>query len=135
MPETRSYGPEIAGRCPACKGAALFVGVGGHVTCARLDCPSPTAADDALREAGYAFVRSTELADLRARAEKAEAITNALTWLIAAGVQVTIGACDHQGGAELRVAVDLDDNPAWYGDLSDSLADAKTYRSAQGVEP
>jgi hypothetical protein len=74
-------------------------------------------------------------AEERERAEKAEAITSTLTWLIAAGVQVTIGACDHQGGAELRVAIDLDDEPAWYGDLAESLADAKIYCSAQGVEP
>jgi hypothetical protein len=88
--------------------------------------------EQAVNDCGAALAERNEW---RERAEKAEAITNALTWLIAAGVQITIGACNHQGGAELRVAVDLDDNPAWYGDLSESLTDAKTYCSAQGVEP
>ncbi|MFD1940545.1 DUF6085 family protein [Nonomuraea mangrovi] len=63
---------EIAGRCPACKGATLFVGVGGHVTCSRLDCPAPTAADDALHEDGYTFIREADLADVCARAGLAE---------------------------------------------------------------
>jgi hypothetical protein len=40
--------PLVQGRCPACNGASLFLGSGGHVTCARLDCPDPCAADDQL---------------------------------------------------------------------------------------
>jgi hypothetical protein len=40
--------PLIQGRCPACRGASLFLGSGGYVTCARLDCPDPCAADDLL---------------------------------------------------------------------------------------
>lgn len=40
--------PLVQGRCPACNGASLFLGSGGHVTCARLDCPDPTLADDQL---------------------------------------------------------------------------------------
>ena len=39
---------DVQGRCPACRGTSLFLGSGGHVTCARLDCPNPTAADDLL---------------------------------------------------------------------------------------
>ncbi|MFJ9633744.1 hypothetical protein ACIRU8_39230 [Streptomyces sp. NPDC101175] len=38
----------VQGRCPACRGASLFLGSGGHVTCARLDCPNPCAVDDQL---------------------------------------------------------------------------------------
>jgi hypothetical protein len=36
----------VQGRCPACRGASLFLGSGGYLTCARLDCPNPSAADD-----------------------------------------------------------------------------------------
>ncbi|WP_433520116.1 hypothetical protein ACQP2T_63995 (plasmid) [Nonomuraea sp. CA-143628] len=98
--------------------------------------PGEAARREAVRLADIVIaIRDSDPGYWRERAEKAEAITNALTWLIAAGVQITIGACDHQGGAELRVAVDLDDDPAWYGDLSDCLADAKNYCSARGVEP
>lgn len=75
----RSHGPEIAGRCPACKGTSLFVGVGGHVTCSRLECPAPFAADDALRENGYAIVRTAVLDEVRGRAERAEAEIVTLT--------------------------------------------------------
>lgn len=39
---------DVQGRCPACRGASLFLGEGGHVTCARLDCPNPCAADQLL---------------------------------------------------------------------------------------
>ncbi|WP_282790867.1 DUF6085 family protein [Streptomyces sp. CC224B] len=38
----------VQGRCPACRSASLFLGAGGHVTCARLDCPDPSAADELL---------------------------------------------------------------------------------------
>jgi hypothetical protein len=40
--------PTIQGRCPACRGAGPFLGDGGHITCSRLACPNPTAADDLL---------------------------------------------------------------------------------------
>jgi hypothetical protein len=39
---------DIQGRCPACRGASLFLGEGGHVTCRRIDCPNPAAADQLL---------------------------------------------------------------------------------------
>lgn len=62
-----------------------------------------------------------------------------LSWLIAAGVHVTIGAVDHNGGADLCVALDLedepDDNPAWYGPLGESLSDARAYCEAQEIGP
>ncbi|MFE7233890.1 hypothetical protein ACFVAF_25135 [Streptomyces sp. NPDC057596] len=40
---------DVQGRCPACGGASLFLGEGGHVTCSRLDCPNPSASDDLLQ--------------------------------------------------------------------------------------
>ena len=39
---------KVQGHCPACRGTSLFLGTGGYVTCARLDCPNPTAADELL---------------------------------------------------------------------------------------
>ncbi|MEU8642296.1 hypothetical protein AB0C91_10300 [Streptomyces sp. NPDC048674] len=38
----------VAGRCPACRWESLFLGNGGHVTCARDECPNPCAADQML---------------------------------------------------------------------------------------
>lgn len=35
----------VAGQCPGCGSASLFVGSGGHVTCAVLGCKDPCAAD------------------------------------------------------------------------------------------
>jgi hypothetical protein len=46
-PAAAAY-PLVKGRCPACNGASLFLGSGGYVTCGRLDCPDPSAADDQL---------------------------------------------------------------------------------------
>ncbi|MFF7130361.1 hypothetical protein [Streptomyces sp. NPDC008240] len=40
--------PNIQGRCPACRGDSLFIGSGGYITCSRLDCPNPSAADELL---------------------------------------------------------------------------------------
>jgi hypothetical protein len=53
MPTTASHGvgagfPHVAGRCPACRGSSLFLATAGHVTCSRLECPDPCAADDML---------------------------------------------------------------------------------------
>ncbi|NYD36793.1 hypothetical protein [Actinomycetospora corticicola] len=42
------YFPNVKGRCPSCGGSSLFVGVGGHITCGRVDCGSPEAADQLL---------------------------------------------------------------------------------------
>jgi hypothetical protein len=58
--------PDVQGRCPACGWTTLFLGAGGHVTCARLDCPNPCAADDQLhqtRPAEAALARIATLAD------------------------------------------------------------------------
>lgn len=49
MTEARTTNhPEIQGYCPACGGTSLFLGSGGHVTCARLGCLNPSAADQLL---------------------------------------------------------------------------------------
>lgn len=40
--------PHVAGRCPACNRASLFLGKGGYVTCAWIDCPNPGAVSDLL---------------------------------------------------------------------------------------
>lgn len=48
---------DVQGRCPACSGSSLFLGEGGHVTCSRLDCPDPTAADDLLHGGEAALAR------------------------------------------------------------------------------
>lgn len=45
--------PLVAGTCAACGGRSLFLGAGGHVTCARLDCPNPTNVDDLLNDWPY----------------------------------------------------------------------------------
>lgn len=39
---------DVAGSCPACGKESLMVGEGGRLTCRRLDCPRPTAADEIL---------------------------------------------------------------------------------------
>ncbi len=54
--------PRVAGRCPVCQSASLFLGEGGHITCGVLECKNPTAVDDIVHGAG-------ELADLRAENE------------------------------------------------------------------
>ena len=52
----------IQGRCPACGWASLFLGDGGHVTCSRLECPNPSAADDLLHATpGPEATQATEL--------------------------------------------------------------------------
>lgn len=38
----------VAGRCPGCGQHSLSVMSGGHVTCRRIECPHPTAADELL---------------------------------------------------------------------------------------
>jgi hypothetical protein len=52
---------DVQGRCPACGWASLFLGNGGHVTCSRLECPNPSAADDLLHGGpGPAATQATE---------------------------------------------------------------------------
>lgn len=40
--------PTVAGECPACGNETLFLGTGGYVTCANLECPKPEAASELL---------------------------------------------------------------------------------------
>lgn len=39
---------KVQGQCPACGRESLFLGDGGYVTCAILECPQPEAASDLL---------------------------------------------------------------------------------------
>ncbi|NUV65635.1 hypothetical protein G6W57_00705 [Streptomyces sp. CAI-121] len=50
--------PDVQGHCPACGAVSLFLGEGGHVTCARLDCLDPSAADDMLHGGEEALVHA-----------------------------------------------------------------------------
>lgn len=50
--------PDVQGRCPACGAASLFLGEGGHVTCARIDCPAPDTADMLLHGGETALVQA-----------------------------------------------------------------------------
>ncbi|MFJ6487127.1 hypothetical protein [Streptomyces californicus] len=50
--------PDVQGRCPACGAASLFLGEGGHVTCARTECPNPCATDDLLHGGEEALVHA-----------------------------------------------------------------------------
>ncbi|MCX4444758.1 DUF6085 family protein [Streptomyces albidoflavus] len=43
--------PLVQGRCPACGWSSLFLGVGGYITCSRIDCPTPEAASTLLEHA------------------------------------------------------------------------------------
>lgn len=45
----------VAGRCPGCGKPSLHLAAGGHVTCGRLDCPDPGAAD-AMLHLGHCHV-------------------------------------------------------------------------------
>ncbi|MYY79722.1 MULTISPECIES: DUF6085 family protein [unclassified Streptomyces] len=47
-PQKAVEGFDVQGCCPACRGTSLMLADGGHVTCRRLDCPNPSAADQLL---------------------------------------------------------------------------------------
>ncbi|MEU0978486.1 hypothetical protein ABZ488_04645 [Streptomyces griseus] len=49
MPEQIGF-PTVQGRCPTCLRESLFLGSGGYVTCARIDCPEPDAASTLLEQ-------------------------------------------------------------------------------------
>jgi endogenous inhibitor of DNA gyrase (YacG/DUF329 family) len=57
---------DVQGSCPACGKTSLFLGDGGHVTCSRIDCPNPSAADQLLHgeqpAPGPAATQATEAA-------------------------------------------------------------------------
>lgn len=46
------WGPVVKGKCPTCGLASLFLGEGGYVTCASLECRNPCAADGLLHGEG-----------------------------------------------------------------------------------
>lgn len=56
----------VAGKCPACMSTgSLSLGLGGHVTCMRTECPRPMDVDDLLQDRiamGFAlqFLREVE---------------------------------------------------------------------------
>jgi hypothetical protein len=50
MTVLRNQGPEVRGHCPMGCGETLFLGSGGYVTCARVECPRPDAASGILEE-------------------------------------------------------------------------------------
>ncbi|MFD5814380.1 hypothetical protein [Streptomyces sp. NPDC127038] len=60
--------PQVQGHCPACGRASLFLGFGGHVTCATSDCRNPASADEVLR---HAHVTECEHASGQRQAESA----------------------------------------------------------------
>lgn len=49
MAEQQGF-PTVQGRCPSCGKESLFLGSGGYVTCARIDCPEPDAASTLLEQ-------------------------------------------------------------------------------------
>lgn len=49
MPEQIGF-PTVQGHCPACHRESLFLGSGGYVTCARIECPEPDAASTLLEQ-------------------------------------------------------------------------------------
>lgn len=51
-----AYGHRVQGHCPACGASTLFVGDGGHLTCSRIECPSPCAADEILADQETAHI-------------------------------------------------------------------------------
>lgn len=57
---------EVAGKCPACGWAGLFLGSGGYVTCPQSDCPNPTLAADLLDGHYLATKRAVEFLELLA---------------------------------------------------------------------
>lgn len=50
----------VAGFCPACGYPSLFLGSGGRVTCSRLACPRPTAADEILGDGQLGHIIKTD---------------------------------------------------------------------------
>ncbi|MBO3751562.1 hypothetical protein J5X84_36280 [Streptosporangiaceae bacterium NEAU-GS5] len=108
---------------------------GGYkpITCEVVDTPHGPAAvqaDGPLTDRDKAAMGAVVEA-----ASKRFAI-DTLTWLISAGVDVTIGATSHQGGAALKVSLDAGGDPAWKGDhLADLLAQARAWCESAGVTP
>lgn len=59
-----------------------------------------------------------------------------LVWLLGAGVEMTIGHVERDGMTQVRVLLDLDDEPELIGNtLLECLARAKALCEAQGIGP
>ncbi|WP_327376224.1 DUF6085 family protein [Streptomyces sp. NBC_01216] len=59
MTQPSHFGATVQGRCPACGKTSLFLGEGGYVTCARLDCLHPEAATELLEQPDALRITST----------------------------------------------------------------------------
>lgn len=73
-----AHHPHVQGRCPACRGASLFLGSGGYVTCARLDCPEPDAATTLLERCKASTKDASKDAPASLRDQYATAISRVL---------------------------------------------------------
>ncbi|MEO3860909.1 hypothetical protein [Acrocarpospora sp. B8E8] len=74
--------------------------------------------------------------DHRAATSRLDCPAALLHWLIAAGVDITIGAAKHQGTAVIRVALDLDGPITLYGcNLAGLLAQARAWCEYEGITP
>jgi hypothetical protein len=101
QPTTASHGvgagfPHVAGRCPACRGSSLFLAEAGHVTCSRLECPAPWAADNLLHgitEADPDASRRREwVAALRWLSRQVARQSDASDWVAELADQIESGA-------------------------------------------
>lgn len=54
------FGVNVAGFCPQCGKESLFLGHGGRVTCSRLTCPRPSAADEILGQSETHHILTTD---------------------------------------------------------------------------
>lgn len=57
----------VQGYCPACGGNSLIRASGGHITCSRIDCPNPTAADEILADRETEHVVQLDVATFTVR--------------------------------------------------------------------
>ena len=64
----------VAGRCPSCDHESLYLGAGGHVTCAVATCDNPAAADSMLRNPGLAKATFDALVERNQRLDRIERI-------------------------------------------------------------
>lgn len=70
----------VQGHCPACRDTSLLLGEGGHVTCSRLECPDPAAADDLLGQADAAVAEALDIEHANLTAEIARADRYRAAW-------------------------------------------------------
>lgn len=65
---------DVFGQCPACGHKALFLAVGGHVTCRIAECSDPGAASDMLANPGYYQMAEDALKERNGRLDRIERI-------------------------------------------------------------